>query len=176
MAKVSRKPENEDLFDNGLDPVKRVVWLTGDIDLETTVRALKGLSVLDRLSEDPIILMINSEGGDMVQGFAIIDAISHCRSQVIGVVRGNAQSAAFVILQSCQVRRASKHAVLMTHAGSRTTAFDLEIDMKADEIILRRMREKDPKWTMNKLQKWQACDKYMFADEAREMGFLDEVY
>lgn len=171
-----KKPENEDLFDNGLDPVKRVVWLTGDIDLESTVKCLKGLSVLDRLSEEPIILMINSEGGDMVQGFAIIDAISHCRSQVMGVVRGNAQSAAFVILQSCHIRRASKHAVLMTHAGTRSTDFDLKVDMNADEIILKRAREKNPLMTMNKLQKWQACDKYMLADEAKQMGFLDEVY
>ena len=172
----TKKPENDDLFDNGLDPIKRVVWLTGDIDLETTVKCLKGLSVLDRLSEEPIILMINSEGGDMVQGFAIIDAIAHCRSQIMGVVRGNAQSAAFVILQSCNIRRASKHAVLMTHTGSRTNDFDLKVDMNADEIVLKRMREKNPLMTMNKLQKWQACDKYMLADEAKELGFLDEVY
>jgi ATP-dependent Clp protease protease subunit len=71
--------------------------LDGEIDLELTVRALKGLSVLDRLSDEPIQLLINSHGGDMVQGFAIVDAIQHCRSDIVGMVRGEAHSAAFVI-------------------------------------------------------------------------------
>jgi ATP-dependent protease ClpP protease subunit len=64
----------------------------------------------------------------------------------------------------------------MTHAGTRETEFDLKLDIKADEIILKRLREKDSRWTMQRLQKWQACDKYMFPDEALELGLLDEVY
>ena len=173
---IKKKPENDDLFDNGLDPIKRIIWLTGDIDRETIVQALKGLSVLDRMSEEPIQLVINSEGGDMVQGFALIDAIRHCRSDIIGMVRGDAQSAAFVILQACDIRRASKNSVLMTHAGNRTTAFDLRIDKRADQIVLDRLRVKDTSWTMTKLDKKQSADWYMFPDEALELGLVDEVY
>ena len=171
----TKKPENDDIFENGFDPIRRVVWLTGDIDMTNIVRAMKGLTVLDKMSDSPITLVINSEGGDMVQGFALIDAIHSSRSHVTGSVMGAAASAAFIILQCCNSREAGKHSVLMTHAGNRETEFDLKIDILADELVLKRMQKVNESFTMAKLQKWQARDKYMLAEEAVSLGLLDWV-
>lgn len=171
-----RRPENDDLHEYGLDVQKRTVYLDGEITLELAVRTIKNISVLERLSkEDPITLLINSEGGDMVQGFAIIDAIRLCGAPIYGIVCGTAESAAFIILQACSRRTATLNSTLMTHAGTRATEFDLEIDVRADKLALGRIQEKDPSWTLNKWQKYQMHDRYMWPDEALEIGVIDEI-
>lgn len=171
----TKKPENDDIFENGFDPIRRVVWLVGDIDMTSISRAMKGLTILDKMSAEPITLVINSDGGDMVQGFALIDTIHSSRSHIIGSVMGAASSAAFIILQCCNSREAGKHSVLMTHAGNRETDFDLKIDLLADEIVLKRMQKIKKDTTMAKLQKWQSMDRYMLAEDAVTLGLLDWV-
>jgi ATP-dependent Clp protease, protease subunit len=174
---MSRKrPENDDLHEYGLDVQKRTVYLDGEINMELAIRTIKNISVLERLSkEDPIRLLINSEGGDMVQGFAIIDAIRLSAAPVDGIVCGTAESAAFIILQGCRVRGATANSILMTHAGTRTTKFDFDIDLRADQLSLTRLQERDPSWTMAKWQKYQSFDRYMFPEEALQIGALDEI-
>jgi ATP-dependent Clp protease protease subunit len=175
MARPKKKPESDDIFEYGIDIPGRVLWVTGDVDMTNAVKWVKGLHILDTASDAPITIVINSDGGDMVQGFALIDAIRQCRSEVVGVVRGYASSAAFTILQSCDIRHATKHASLMTHQGNRESDFELSIDMDADQIALTRMQAVNPAFSMAKFQKWQAVDRYLRAAEALKLGLIDEV-
>lgn len=167
----SKRPENDDLYEYGLDVPKRRVYLNGDIDRDSVMQAIKGLSILARLSEsEPIQLVINSEGGDMIQGFALINYIRSLPNEVTGIVLGTCESAAVVILQACKHRAAMPEATLMTHRGTRSTEFDVEVDNRADQLIASRMG-----WTKQRLDKFHSHDRYMFAEEAMKLGLIDEV-
>ena len=174
----AKRPDTEDVFDNDLDITSRSVWLSADITKEAVTSTIKGLTILMGISAEPVKLFINSEGGDMTQGFALIDFITRCvstRMEVTGIVQGEAMSAALVILQACSTRIATQNSVLMAHGGNRSTEFDLRIDMKADALLLEKMQQVNPALTMTKFQKWQMHDKYLMADEALALGLVDRV-
>ena len=171
MSVTKKKPENDDLYEFGLDLPKRRVYLEGEIDDQSTMRVIKGLSILSRMSDtDPIQIVINSEGGETVQGFAIMNYIRSLPNETFGTVVGRCCSAAVIVLQGCTNRQALPDAVLMIHRGSRSDAFDKRLDERADKIIAKRMG-----WTHTKLDKFQSYDRWLFAEEALEINLIDQI-
>lgn len=171
MSVAKKKPDNDDLYEFGLDIPKRRVYLEGEIDDESAMRVIKGLSILVRLSEDePIQLVINSEGGETVQGFAIMNYLRTLPNEVVGIVVGRCCSAAVVVLQGCTKRNAMRDAVIMIHRGTRNDVFDKRLDERADQFIADRMG-----WTLAKLDKFQSYDRYLFSEEALEINLIDEI-
>ncbi len=171
MAVTKKKPENDDLYEFGLDLPKRRVYLEGEIDEKSAMQVIKGLSILSRMSDtDPIQIVINSEGGETVQGFAIMNYIRTLSNEVFGIVVGRCCSAAVVVLQGCTYRNAMRDSVLMIHRGTRNDVFDKRLDERADKVIADRMG-----WTLAKLDKFQSYDRYLFAEEALEIGLIDEI-
>jgi|LakMenE18May11ns_1017448.scaffolds.fasta_scaffold9898370_5 ATP-dependent Clp protease protease subunit len=171
MAITKKKPDADDLYEFGLDIPKRRVYLQGDIDTESAMQVIKGLSILVRLSEsEPIQLVIDSEGGETIQGFAIMNYIRTLPNEVIGIVIGRCCSAAVIILQGCTKRNAMPDSVVMIHRGVRNDMFDKRLDERADKFIADRMG-----WTVQKLDKFQSYDRYLFAEEALEINLIDEI-
>lgn len=171
MVRKSKIPESDHLYDYGLDIPRNRVYLVGDIDQINIVRAIQSMSILARQStEAPIQLIINSEGGDMQQGFALIDYMNSLPNPITGIVLGNCQSAALVVLQACTHRSAGENAIFMSHRGSRETAFDLLIDQRADKLIADKIG-----WTLKKLDNFHSHDKYFTSQEALEMKLIDEI-
>lgn len=171
ITKRRKLPESDHLYEYGVDLPRNRVYLTGDIDLQNTVKVIQGMSMLARQSTDtPIQLVINSEGGDMVQAFSLIDYMNSIPNPINGIVLGNCQSAAVVILQACQHRAAGSNSVFMTHRGSRDSKIDLLIDTRADKLIADRLG-----WTLSRLDKFHSHDRYLTAQEALEMKLLDEL-
>lgn len=171
MAVTKKKPENDDLYEFGLDIPKRRVYLEGEIDDQSAMQVIKGLSILSRMSgTDPIQIVINSEGGETIQGFAIMNYIRSLPNETFGTVVGRCCSAAVLVLQGCTNRQALPDSVLMIHRGGRSDAFDKRLDERADTIIAERMG-----WTHAKLDKFQSYDRWLFAEEALEINLIDEV-
>ena len=48
--------------------------------------------------------------------------------------------------------------------------FDKKLDERADKFIADRMG-----WTVQKLDKFQSYDRYLFAEEALEINLIDEI-
>jgi ATP-dependent protease ClpP protease subunit len=171
MSVTKKKPDADDLYEFGLDIPKRRVYLEGEIDDVSAMKVIKGLSILSRMSDaDPIQIVINSEGGETVQGFAIMNYIRTLPNETFGVVVGRCCSAAVVVLQGCTHRQAMPDAVLMIHRGTRNDMFDKRLDERADSMIATRMG-----WTPSKLDKFQSYDRYMFAEEALEINLIDHI-
>ena len=164
-------PESDHLYEYGIDLPRSRVYLTGDVDLKSVMQAIQGMSMLARQSDDATIqLIINSEGGDMTQGFALIDYIRSLPNPVHGIVLGNCESAALVILQVCTTRSAGMNSTLMTHRGTRQTAFDKTLDERADQILADRMG-----LSLKQLDKFHSYDRYLTAQEALELKLLDSL-
>jgi len=77
-------------------PKERCIEIIGFIDTETHKSIVKELIELDKTDGD-IRIYINSEGGVVLQGLAIIDAIKTMRNDVQTVLLGQASSMAVPI-------------------------------------------------------------------------------
>ncbi len=115
---------------------ERVIFLSGEIVDETANLVIAQLLFLE--AEDPkkdIYLYINSPGGSVTAGLAILDTMNHVKPPVATVCVGIAASAAAVLLANGQKgkRFALPNAEMMIHqpwGGTQGQATDIEITAK----------------------------------------------
>ena len=131
----------------------------------------------------PITLYINSPGGYLHDGLAIVSAIEQSRTPVITVAQGAAMSAAFLVLVSGHARFAYRHCRLMYHQASsgsigmlQEMREDLEestdLQGRVDEIILRRthLTANHLAEINNRKRNW-----YLWPEDAVEFGIIDGI-
>jgi len=162
---------------------KRIVMLFGPIDKVLAQRIIAQLLYLDTLNADPILLIINSPGGDADAGFAILDVIRILKSPVKTLANGIAASAATVVLLASKKenRFATKNARLLIHqpsTGTQGTASDIEIQAKA----IRELRKVGSQLiadqtgkTFDQVEKDIHRDYWMNAEEAKTYGLVSKL-
>ena len=111
-------------------PCERTVSLAREISGATASAVCKKIEKLNSLSVEPILLTIDSKGGDAEAGLKIYGAISVSSAPVIGLVLKEAWSSALIVLQACQRRLAKRAATLKIHNVSRN--FDLSVTVGDD--------------------------------------------
>jgi ATP-dependent protease ClpP protease subunit len=148
-----------------------------DLDQKVTADILKGLHILTTSSKElPIFIILNNQGGDTIHGLAIYDAIRSLPNHVTITVYGHCYSIGAWILQAADTRKMAKHSAIMIHHGEgEKTQFDKELDNKCVDILLNRIREKNPDYTKKQLDKLLLKDTYMWGEEALKLGLIDEV-
>lgn len=132
-------PYFEFLEEYCIDIENRIVYLIGEVDLDTVHSIVKQLKYLttekylgDRAKE-PIILVINSPGGFDDMMLHLYDAITLCSSPVITVGMGMVCSAASLILVSGDERYCSPLCLFMTHKGrAEISGDDDELQAQAE--------------------------------------------
>lgn len=163
----------------------RIIFLTGGIEDDMANLIVAQLLFLE--AEDPkkdISLYINSPGGSVTAGLAILDAMNHVKPAVSTVVVGIAASAAAVILASGEKgkRYALPNAEVMIHqpwGGAQGQATDIEITAKhiiATRERLNKILSKATGQPLEKIEKDVDRDYFMMADEAKKYGLVDTVY
>jgi ATP-dependent Clp protease protease subunit len=70
---------------------------------------------LQNYHREPIKLVVNSFGGSVYDGFALIAAIEHSKTPIHGYCYGSAMSMGFIIYIATHVRFAHKTSTLMYH-------------------------------------------------------------
>jgi ATP-dependent Clp protease protease subunit len=164
---------------------ERIVFLTGGIDDDTANLIIAQLLFLE--AEDPkkdIFLYVNSPGGSVTAGLAILDTMNHVKPAVGTVCVGMAASAAAVILAAGEKgkRFALPNAEVMIHqpwGGAQGQATDIEITAKhilATRDRLNKILAKSTGQTVEKIEKDVERDYFMTADEAKKYGVVDTVY
>lgn len=173
--------------DYGVNITDSVVYLTGEIDEHTGHEfiARSRTVLLNRPEEnqnDPLTVLLDSGGGDAYSMFSIIDFIESLPIKVNITARGRAMSAGAMLLAAATgVRAAGKRTTIMVHEGF-TMQQGKSSDIKAASKHMSRIEDfcndmlgektnKDSKW-------WQEntkTDHYMSAEEALELGLIDEI-
>jgi ATP-dependent Clp protease protease subunit len=163
---------------------ENIIFLGGAIDDDVANIIIAQLLFLQ--SEDPkkdIKIYINSPGGHVSAGMAIIDTMNHIKNDVSTVCVGMAASMGAVILASgAKGKRYSlPNSEIMIHqpsGGTQGQATDIQITAK--QIL--KMKEKLNKILADKTGKTYAeierdadRDYYMSADEAKKYGIVDKV-
>ncbi len=162
----------------------RIIFIGGPIDDHMANIVIAQLLFLE--SEDPkkdITLYVNSPGGQIQAGLAIVDTMNHIKPAVSTVCMGMAASMGAVILsQGTKGKRyALPNAEVMIHqplTGVEGQASDIEITAK--HIIslkdkLYEMLAKATGKTKAQIEKDGDRDYWMSSDEAKNYGIVDEV-
>lgn len=163
---------------------ERIVFLGGPIDSE--VANLVIAQFLFLASEDPkkdISFYINSPGGQVSAGLAILDTMNHIQPAVSTVCVGMAASMAAVLLSAGEKgkRFALPNAEVMIHqphGGAEGQAADIEITAKQILKLRERLNKILAKNTGQKLDKIERDvdrDFFMDAKESVEYGIIDKV-
>lgn len=149
-------------------------------------RAIKNLHLLEALSKEPIIILMNNIGGDEYHGFGIYDAIKLCKSHVTVKVLGHAMSMGSIILQAADERVMAPTSRQMIHYGTwgvhdhaktsrKWSDEGVKIDEWMERMYLEKIRQKNPDFTLKKLEKMLDHDTFLTAAESVELGLADKV-
>jgi len=135
------------------------------------------------IQRQPIILHVNTCGGSIRDGLALINAIKGSGTPIYSLVEGKAMSMGFVIALSCEYRMGYINSSWMYHNISSYGWGDLEnqkrnikemdvlIDILDDIIVENTYLEKEDLDPIKKLRE----DWYMRGWEAMDLGIVDEL-
>ena len=163
---------------------ERIIFLGGPIDSDVANLVIAQLLFLQ--SEDgkkDISFYINSPGGHVSAGLAILDTMNHIQPEVSTVCVGMAASMGAVLLAAGQKgkRFALPNAEIMIHqpsGGAEGMASDIEITAKQILKMREQLNKILAKNTGQKLAKIEADvdrDFFMDAQEALKYGIIDKV-
>ena len=182
---VEKSPMGERAFDIYSRLLKeRIVFLGGPIDDQIANLIIAQLLFL--AAEDPkkdISLYVNSPGGYIHSGLAIVDTMNHIAPDVSTVCVGMAASMGSIILSSGAKgkRFTLPNAEVMIHqpsGGAEGMASDIEISarhiLKSREL-LNKMLAKNTGQTEKKIAQDMDRDFFMSADEAVKYGVVDKI-
>ena len=163
---------------------ERIIFLGGPIDSD--VANLVVAQLLFLASADPkkdISFYINSPGGHVSAGLAILDTMNHVQPNVSTVCIGMAASMGAVLLSAGEKgkRFALPNAEIMIHqpsGGAEGMATDIEITAKQILKLRERLNKILAKNTGQKLEKIAGDvdrDFFMDAQESLKYGIIDKV-
>lgn len=162
----------------------RVIFLASPVTDDVAQILVAQLLFLE--AEDPtkeIAMYIQSPGGSVVAGLAIVDTIKFIKAPVSTVCIGQAASMAAVIL-SCGTkgkRYALPNSRILCHqvsGGSQGQCTDMEIQVKEAmklKTVLNEILAANTGQSIEKIKSDLERDYYMSAQEAKAYGLIDEV-
>lgn len=161
---------------------ERKIHLTGEINDELATVIIAQLEYLDNHGNGDIHLIINSPGGSVSAGFAIVDAMARCKSDVVTICTGVAASMGAFILSCGNKRKISPLSEVMLHqplGGAYGQASDVELNAK--HIIktkqkINKILSKNTGQTIEKITSDCDRDNWLSAEEAIAYGIVDSFY
>lgn len=170
------------------DLKQRKLFLNEDIDQSSVadiVRHIMQINREDKYVEPkercPILLYVTSRGGEVDSGFELIDVIINSKTPVYTVNLGYQYSMGFLIGLAGHRRYATQNAKYLMHDGSNfiynsgTKAqdqmeFNKKVESRIKKYVLSRSSVTAEEYDSKLRVEW-----YLFADEAKEKGFVDYI-
>ena len=186
---VEKKADGErsyDIYSRLLED--RIIFLGTEINSQVANAVVAQLLLLDQ--KDPVrdvYLYINSPGGSITAGLAILDTMNYIRPEVHTVCIGQAASMGAVILASgADGKRSSlPNSKIMIHQPRQggghtetTTVTAQQIDlqvMKKMKLQLSKILAKKTGQTLKKVLRDCENDKWFEPDEAKNYGLIDSI-
>lgn len=162
----------------------RIIFLGGGIDDQVANLVIAQLLFLESQdAEKDIYMYVNSPGGHVTAGLAIIDTMNHVKPKVATVCVGIAASMGAMILSSGEKgkRYALPNAEVMIHqplGGVQGQASDIEITAKnilRTRDKLNKMLAENTGQKLDKIAKDVDRDFWMDADESKKYGIVDAI-
>ena len=182
IERTSRGERSYDIFSRLL--MDRIVFLGSAVDDNVANIIIAQLLFLE--ADDPerdIYLYVNSPGGSVYAGLAILDTMNHIKAPVSTYCVGMAASMGALLLSGGEKgkRHALPNSRIMLHqpsSGTQGTAADIEIAVR--EVLDMRSRLNDilseaTGQDVAKIEKDVDRDRWMSPQEAMDYGLIDKV-
>ncbi len=182
---IEKSHEGEKAYDIYSRLLKdRIIFLGTSINDEVANAVVAQLLFLESESKDKDIKMyINSPGGSVYAGLAIIDTMKYIKPEIITISVGSTASMGTMILSSGTKgkRLGLPHSTIHIHqplGGAEGQASDIEIT--ANEILrlkklLKEMLVENTEQKEKKVEQDMDRDFYMTAAEAKKYGIIDKI-
>ena len=163
---------------------ERIIFLGGPIDDHVANLIIAQLLYLDHSdSKKDIHLYINSPGGSVTAGLAIIDTMNFVKSDVSTICVGIAASMGALILSSGKKgkRFSLPNSEVMIHqvmGGTEGQASDIAINAKhilRTKDTLNKILAQTTDKKIDQVEKDSDRDYWMTSDEAKKYGIVDEI-
>lgn len=170
------------------DLKQRKLFLNDGIDQSSVLSIVRNIMQFNADDKEipveertPIILYLVSEGGEVDSGFELIDVIQSSKTPVYTVNLGYWYSMGFLIGIAGHKRFATKNSKILIHDGS-TCVYNsgakaqdqMRFQAKADERIKNYVLSRS-KITSDDYDQQFRSEWYLFANEAKEKGFVDYI-
>lgn len=162
----------------------RIIFLSGAIDSDIANIIIAQLIFLENEdNKKDITIYVNSPGGHVTAGLAIIDAMNFVKPDIAVVCVGLAASMGAMILSSGAKgkRFALPHSEVMIHqplGGIEGQASDIAIaaeNILRSKTLLYKMLAKNTGKTLAQIEKDADRDYFMIAENAVKYGLIDKV-
>lgn len=162
----------------------RIVLIPNEVTDDSMMIAVAQLLYLNNKDESsPIHLYIMSPGGSCTAGLALIDVMNYIKAPVYTYAIGMAASMGAAILSCGEKghRYAFPNTTVMTHqaiGGYQGSIQDAEVDMDYFKELNERLAgiiATNCGMTLKQYKKTVERNNYMFAEEAKKYGIVDEV-
>ncbi|MCR5194270.1 MAG: ATP-dependent Clp protease proteolytic subunit [Alphaproteobacteria bacterium] len=182
---IEESPRGERSFDIYSRLLRdRIIMINGEIETAMANTVVAQLLFLE--SENPnadISLYINSPGGDISAGWAIMDTMQYIKSPVSTIGMGLVASMASVLLAAGEKgkRFALPNAEIMIHqplGGFRGQATDMEITMRQMQLVKDKLVSQMAGFTGRKYKEIHDAmerDNWMTSEQAKDFGLIDGV-
>jgi ATP-dependent Clp protease, protease subunit len=162
----------------------RIIFLSGIINTNNANTIIAQLLFLEKENQkEDIQIFVNSPGGEIDAGMAILDTMNYIKPNITTICVGMAASMACVILAGGEKgkRLALPNSKLLIHQplwGAEGQASDIII--KAEEITKVRAKiykilSKYTGQSTKQIEKDADRDKYFTAEEAKKYGLIDKI-
>ena len=185
IEQTSKGERSYDIFSRLLKD--RIIFLSEDVNHASASLVVAQLLFLE--SEDPdkeIYLYINSPGGSITDGMAIVDTINYIKCPVSTVCIGMAASMGAVLL-ACGTKGktlATPNSEIMIHqpliGGGGLSGQTTEIKIHADHMVrtrdkLNKLLSEKTGQSLETIERDTERDNYMTAEEALKYGLIDGI-
>ena len=185
VEQTSKGERSYDIFSRLLKD--RIISLSEDVNQTSASLVVAQLLFLE--SEDPdkeIHLYINSPGGSITAGMAIVDTINYIKCPVSTICIGLAASMGAVLL-ACGAkgkRYATPNSEILIHqpliGGGGLSGQTTEIKIHADHMVktrdkLNKLLSEKTGQSLETIEKDTERDNYMTAEEALKYGIIDGI-
>lgn len=182
LEQTSRGERSYDIYSRLLKD--RVILLEGEVHDQMANLIVAQLLYLE--SEDPardINLYINSPGGSVTAGLAILDTMQFIKPDIQTIIMGHACSMGSLLASSGTKGKRfmlprARHMIHQVSSGTRGTAIDMKIALEETLRLNKMLTEiyvENTGKTYEELEKDMSRDYYMDANESIAYGLADKI-
>ncbi len=170
------------------DLKQRKLFLNSEIDQFSIADVAKHIMQYNRedfgiepADRKPVLLYVVSNGGEVDSGFELIDVIQSSKTPIYTINLGYQYSMGFLIGLAGHKRFATRNAKYLMHDGSNFVynsgakaqdqmEFNRKVEERVKQYIISRSNLTSDEYDSKLRVEW-----YLFADEAKEKGFVDYI-
>jgi ATP-dependent Clp protease, protease subunit len=172
----------------------RYFILNEDVDAESVVGIIREIHDINRYDSEkeskvvdyerePITLVVNTYGGSVYDGFALLSEMVLSKTPIHTICQGKAMSMGFILMLGGHKRFMTPFATLMYHEIS-TAAWDKITGIKQTVEEAERLQRVYDNYVLSRTNlmqeklddiKERKMEWYLGADDAKKLGIIDEI-